>query len=355
MKSPSPPDPYKTAQAQAASNKETAIANQELNMVNQVGPWGSISYNQTGVSASGTPIYTQTTNLSPSQKAIFQQSQKAQGNLAKIAAQQSSFLQDYLDKGLNVSGAPELASGYAGADDFSADRQRVEDALWDRMADDRMQAEEALRSKLTAQGIRPGSAAWDAEMERMAAQNTDARLATIAAAGAEQSRLVGLSRDAAAFNNSARDQYVQEAFALRNQPLNEISALLSGTQVSSPGSMYSATPGTQMAGVDVAGLIGQDYQNRLQASQGAMGGLFGLGGSTLGAAGNAGGFGALFSDERLKTDVEHVGYTHAGTPIYTYRYVWGGPVHMGVMAQDVPEAAEVHSSGFLTVDYGKVH
>lgn len=34
-----------------------------------------------------------------------------------------------------------------------------------------------------------------------------------------------------------------------------------------------------------------------------------------------------------------MGQTDEGTPIYTYRYVWGGPVQMGVMAQDVPDAA----------------
>ena len=39
-----------------------------------------------------------------------------------------------------------------------------------------------------------------------------------------------------AFNasNAARQQYLNETFALRNQPINEISALLSGSQVASP-------------------------------------------------------------------------------------------------------------------------
>lgn len=92
-----------------------------------------------------------------------------------------------------------------------------------------------------------------------------------------------------------------------------------------------------------------------------MGGLFGLGGSLLGAAGNAGGFGSLFafSDERLKTDVRRVGTTDGGLPVYTFRYAWGGPVQMGVMAQDVeavtPEAVHAHASGFKMVDYARVN
>ena len=62
----------------------------------------------------------------------------------------------------------------------------------------------------------------------------------------------------------------------------------------------------------------------------------------------------LLSDRRLKTDIRRVGQTDEGTPIYTYRYVWGGPVQMGVMAQDVPDAAVMTPSGFLAVRYEEV-
>lgn len=410
LSAPSAPDPYETAQAQAASNRDTAITQAQLNMVNQNNPWGSVSYQQTGnrtyTDADGktvtTPTYTQTTTLSPSQQKIFDRSQAAQGNLAGIAADQSKFLQGYLGQQMDFSGLPSLQSSYgpgynasfngnlgletsyAGADDFSADRQRVEDALWQRTAGDRAQQEASMRATLAAKGVREGSDAWNAEMQRMAAQNTDARLATIAAGGAEQQRMVNMARDAAVFgnaarqaqgafglgaqqaqnaavaqqtnlNNAARTQGMQEAFAQRNQPLNEIIGLLGGTQVQAPGQMSSATPQTGVGGVDVAGLVNQNYQNQMANYQNQMGGLFGLGGSILGAAGNAGGFGALFSDARLKTDVRRVGTTDGGVPLYAYRYVWGGPVQIGVMAQDVPEAAEMHESGYLVVDYGKVH
>lgn len=276
---PKAPSPWDTAAAQTASNRETAVTQHELNMVDQRGPWGSVTYDQTGTSASGTPLYTQTTNLSPSQQRIFEQAQAAEGNLASIAADRSKFLQGYLGKQIDLSGLPELQTSYAGADDFSADRQRVEDALWDRMAGDRSQADAAMRSTLAAKGVREGSAAWDAEMQRMAAQNTDARLATIAAGGAEQSRLVGLARDAATFNNASRTQGMSEAFAERSAPLNEITALLSGSQVQAPGLMSSATPQTGVANTNIAGLIQNDYENRMgqyQTGMNSLGGLFGL-------------------------------------------------------------------------------
>jgi hypothetical protein len=376
----------KTAQAQSGMNRDTAISQQQINMVNQNNPWGTVGYEQTGASgfrdSQGnwveTPTYTQTTTFSPQQQAIFDQTQQAQGNLAGIANQQSDFLRSYLGQGMDTGGLPglvgdpglqgsvNLAQSYAGADDFSADRQRVEDALWQRTAGDRAQQDEALRSRLVNSGIREGSAAWNAEMERMGRQNTDARLATILAGGDEQARMVGMARDAAgfgnqaqlaqagfgnqaalqgaAFQNAARGQGMAELFGLRNQPINEITALMSGSQVSNPAVQGAPMPQAGVGGVDYTGLVNQEYQANLAQHQNMMGGLFGLGSAGIG----------LFSDRRLKTEIRRVGETDGGTPLYAYRYIWGGPVHIGVMADEVPEAAMMTDSGYLAVDYARV-
>ena len=119
---------------------------------------------------------------------------------------------------------------------------------------------------------------------------------------------------------------------------------MSGSQVSNPAQMSGATPQAGVGGVDYTGLVNQKYQADLAQSQAAMGGLFGLASAGVG----------MFSDRRLKTDIQRVGRTDAGTPIYTYRYAWGGPVQMGVMAQDVPEARVMDPSGFWRVDYERV-
>lgn len=343
----------------------------------------------------------------------------------------------------------DLATSYAGADDFSADRKRYEDALWDRQAGDRQQNQDRLRTQLINSGIRPGTAAFDSEMARLSAAESDSRLATLLAGGQEQQRMVGLARDAAmfgndanlnmanfgnnaisnqfslqnnaslnranfaaeqqarqnaaalaqaqfgregqqlgnaaslgqaqfgregqqlgnaaslgqaqfgssqqqlgnqsaaqeaAFNNQARAQGMQEQFAQRNQPINEISALMSGGQVTMPS--FGQTPQTGVAGVDYTGLVNQKYQSELQSSQAAMGGLFGLGSSLLGML--------PFSDRRLKEDIKRVGQTDAGVPVYTYRYKNDDVVYMGVMAQDVPEARVMDPSGYYRVDYRKV-
>ncbi len=100
--------------------------------------------------------------------------------------------------------------------------------------------------------------------------------------------------------------------------------------------------GTYAAGV--GGLLGQ-YTNQTQKSNPGLMGVIGTG---LQAA-------SLFSDRRLKTDIRRVGQTDEGVPVYTYRYKAGGPVQMGVMADEVPqEARGPDVDGYATVDYGKV-
>jgi hypothetical protein len=104
-------------------------------------------------------------------------------------------------------------------------------------------------------------------------------------------------------------------------------------------------------GSTIGGLLGS-YTNSTEKNSG---GLFN---SLLGAAGLGLQGYKILSDRRAKTDIHRVGRTDGGLPVYTFRYKHGGPVHMGVMAQDVaeaqPEALGGMIGGFHTVDYGAV-
>ncbi|MGB0439957.1 MAG: hypothetical protein ACPGFC_07625, partial [Paracoccaceae bacterium] len=155
-------------------------------------------------------------------------------------------------------------------------------------------------TRLVNQGITLGSEAYGREQDDFNRGVSDARLGAILSAGQEQNRLAGLDAQRTGFNNDAalqefgaasnvsgmtdaqRAQAMQEQFALRNQPINEITALLSGSQVSNPNVAPVSPQGA--ATTDVAGLINQDYSQRLGAWQqnqqnrnSIMGGLFGLG------------------------------------------------------------------------------
>lgn len=78
--------------------------------------------------------------------------------------------------------------------------------------------------------------------------------------------------------NQARAQGLDERFATRNQPLNEIAALLNGSQVQQP--QFGATPGGSIAPVNYAGIVANNqaqqqanYQTQLGGWNGLMGGI----------------------------------------------------------------------------------
>lgn len=321
VSTPKAPDPMQTATAQAGLNQTTATTQQLLNMTNQVNPWGSVTYNQTGNNSftdsngktTTVPQFTQTTQYDPAHQAIFDKTTETQGNLADLGAQQSAAFKDYLAKPFSFDNNDAANWSY--------------DLASQRILPQQKEQQQALESQLINQGLRPGTAAWDREMRRNTNANTD-QLNQLALTGRSQ-----------AFN---------EQLTQRNQPINEIGALLSGSQLTNPGQASAATPQTSVGGVDYTGLVNQQYQSKLQSSQGALGGLFGL-------AGSLGSSALMASDRRVKTEVSRVGTLDNGLPVYAYRYITGGPMQIGVMAQDVEvnnPAAVVEINGIKHVNYG---
>lgn len=321
MKAPKAPDPNVTASTTGAWNSFTSQQQQAMNMTGQNSPWGSLSYQQTGttslVDPNGktiqVPQYTANTTLSPAQQAIFDQTQAADLNLAKIANTQSGKIGELLNTPFSFNN-----------DDAS---QWAYDLASPRILKQQGQNQAALETQLVNAGIRRGTPQWDSEMTRLTNANTD-QLNQLALQGRSQ-----------AFN---------EALQTRAVPLNEIIGLTSGTQIQSPNATFAQTPQSTVAGVDYAGISNNAYQNQMSqynAKVGALGGLFG-------------GVASIFSDRRMKTDIEHIGSTDAGTPIYKFRYLNGGPVQIGYMAQDLletqPEAVEMTDSGMYAVRYDMV-
>lgn len=110
---------------------------------------------------------------------------------------------------------------------------------------------------------------------------------------------------------------------------------------------------------------GWDLLNRYNATIQPIAGLGGSstgtqpssGPSTLQTLGGLGMMGlGIFSDERLKEDIELIG-ERGGHKWYSYRYIWDAPGtrHEGVMAQDIeqtrPDAVATHENGFKVVNY----
>lgn len=327
---PAAPDPKVTAAAQTGTNVTTALANAQLNNVNQYGPDGSVTYTQTGGTkftdpSSGQtytiPQYNQYTTLSPQQQAIKDQSDAASLNLGQTANQQSAFLKDYLGNPVDLSN--------------DAVDKYINDHYTDDFNKQQNQQQTALQTNLSNQGVKLGSAAYTNAMNDFSTARASA-----------YDNLYG----------NQRSNAVATILAQRNQPLNEISALLGGSQVQTP-TFGAGTNQGSIPTVDYAGLVQQDYQNKLGAynqqqaqKQSLLGGLFGLGGSLL-----------SLSDERAKKNIKPVGKL-MNHKLYEYEYKDGfGQAkgkHIGVMAQEAskknPDAVVMGNDGYRRVDYGKL-
>lgn len=318
---PKAPDPAQTAAAQGSWNSFTAQQQQLMNYGDQTSPWGSITNTQVGTTAMKdpngktvhVPKFRTDTTLTPEQQAIFDQTQAAELKLATIGNTQAGNLGDLLNDPFEYT--------------FSEGEGRAYDLANQRIAPQQEQDRKALETRLINSGIRPGTDQYNTMMGMHNQSVNDQR---------NQLALQG------------NQQFYNQALQARNQQFNEPLALASGTQIQNPQGTFAATPQSQVAGVDYAGIAQNKYQGELQAynaKMGALGGLFGGVTSMF-----------KFSDERLKENIEEVGETKSGQPIYTYNYKGDETPQMGVMAQETPkDAVAFHPSGFMMVDYSKVH
>jgi len=87
---------------------------------------------------------------------------------------------------------------------------------------------------------------------------------------------------------------------------------------------------------------------------GGVAGLFGGGGG--GGGGFGGAIGNMFSDIRLKENIDRVGISPSGIPIYEFNYIGDDARYSGAMAQDLlgTDAVSIDESGFYMVDYNSI-
>lgn len=310
---PAAPNPATTIQQQTASNRETAIAQTGLNLINQTDALGNkLEYSQEGTWSDGTPRFNSKQTLSAPSQALLNTGQQTQQNLANLAQEQSGRLSGLLNAPMDFS----AQRGYL--NELTASNL---DPMWARQ-------EEQFQQQLTNRGLRPGSTAYAQQLQDF--QNNKS----------------------SAYNSANLNNYnsaLQSQIAIRNQPLQEIMALAGGSQLQTP--QFGTTPQTGVAGTDVAGITNAGYQQQMagyNAGQQQLGGLFSAGASLI----------PLLSDRRAKTDIVRIGQTDAGTPIYKFRYKHGGPVQIGYMAQDLietqPNAVTMGPDGFYRVNYDEV-
>lgn len=450
---PPAPDPTVTAKAQADANKETALLQQKLNMVNTTGPSGSVNYVEDPSAPGG---YRQVTSLSQPEQDIWNRQKATELGATNIAYDQLGRVRGALETPLNTSGLPTLSGGVdlsalqpgAGirsnfdmggqlqygfnpgqnvqghvGGDLDLQRMLGSEAVY-RQAESRLdprfaQDQKALETKLASQGfsqnsqgykdamadfgrtkndaynqaiysgIGAGEDAANALFQRQVAQGQFANQAAgqmyqqnmgqaafnNQTAGQDYSQNLGQAQfqnqaqaqayqqqiaaiqaalQNAQFGNEARNQGLQERAYVQNQPINQLTGLLSLGQVSNPQGI-SYTP-TQVNGTDVLGAYSLNqqaqqaaYQAQMQNRSGLMGGLFSLGSAAL-----------MASDRRLKTDVRLLRRRADGLGVYQYRYKADAPgvARIGVMADEVrkvrPDLVVRRADGFDAVNYAEI-
>lgn len=251
---PTAPDPWATSNTQQTFNTNAAIQQANLNNVNQVTPYGSVTYKQTGWS-NGVPTYTATTALSPELQKLVSggigNAQSATGiaaDLYKNAAVQ-------LSKPLDLS--PGATSDYL----YKLARQEIDPQV--------AQDQAALDQKLANQGLTPGSEGWKYQQGQFGLNK----------AQTYNDLLLQGNNDAIA---ALQAQY--------NSPLNALASLQGLSQASQPGvGTLAPTASSPIAPPNYAQDVQNTYQNKLSAynsqqaqSNALLSGLFGLGGSLIG-------------------------------------------------------------------------
>jgi hypothetical protein len=255
---PAAPDYAGAAKATAEGNLENARLATKANRINQVTPYGSLTYTQTGDDPDAG--WTQTTSLSP-------QAQNTVDRQIDLSNRYAQIAQSGLDKASSAFENPNLDVSQLPKRAVNAG-ETAQEAIMSRLRPQLAQQEESLRARLANQGIGLGSEAYSREMAQQGQRGNDLQL---------QAALQGMNLD-----QSARQQAIQEQAYLQDRPLNLINALRSGAQVQNP--TFSSVPQQQMTpGPDMMGAANNQYNaaldsyNTQAASMGGLGrGLFGL-------------------------------------------------------------------------------
>jgi hypothetical protein len=233
-------DYTKAAKVQAQGNLAAAQAQSAANRVNQINPYGSIQYYQSGVDASGNPTYSAAASLSNEQQKLLNAQNQQSLGLANVANQALGNVGNTYGQAFNIDpymqqmmgGGPQF-SQYGGAPNMQMANQgpqfsnignaaNLQTSLgqnagmagWDRASNLLMQRldpqlqrqQERQDAQLAAQGIPVGSEAYSRAKQDLAQQQNDARTQAQLAAQGIQQNLFGQELQAGQFGNQALTQ-----------------------------------------------------------------------------------------------------------------------------------------------------
>ena len=290
--SPSPPpaaDYAGAAAAQGAANEATARINARNANPNIKGPLGS----QTVSFEGDQPTITQT--LTPQAQSTLEAQQRVQGALASLGERGAATASGVLGTPFDSSGAPLQTK----LDLSNVARMPVnagttgQEAIMARLQPQIERMDAQTRTRLANQGLVPGGEAYKNAMLDVNQQKND-MLSQAALQGLNldigaQAQGFGQATQQMGAQNTAQQAELQRQLALRQQPLNEITGLMSGSQIQMPQFQgyqgQSVTPAPIMQGAQAQGQNAmQNYGIQSANANAQNAGLYGLAGAGLGAA-----------------------------------------------------------------------
>lgn len=263
---PPAPDYTAAANATAQGNLDMARLAAAANRVNQITPYGNLTYTQSGEDKWGNPMWTATQTLSPAQQKIAEQQAGLSSGLLNTAQQGLDYAGNLMAKpGIDMSKLPQTGFNPG---------QSYQDAMMARLAPQIDRENASFEQQMANKGIGAGTPAYN-QAKQLLAQNQNDRLNQATVQGLQ----AGLQANQQAFNQAGYNQM---------QPINVINALRTGSQVSAPNWVNPAQQATT-AGPDILGAVSNKYNAQLGATNAAnantanfVGGLMNLGGSIFG-------------------------------------------------------------------------
>lgn len=367
--SPSPPpapDYTGAAQATASGNLDSARATAAANRVNQITPYGNLSYSQNGTDTYGNPTWTATQTLSDAQQGILNSTNALNQGLMNTANSGLNYANSVLGQpgvtGWNVSMPGNFQAGNPTTGINPG--QSYQDAMMARLQPQIDRENQQSDAQLANQGITQGSQAYDTAKTLLGQQHNDLlNNATVQGMG------MGLNANQQAFSQNqaqyqsglgATQQGFQQAAYNQMQPINVINALRTGSQVTAPTYAQSAqqqyTPGADYSGAAQAGYNGamNAYNTQVGSQNSMQSGLMSMGGMAL----------LKYSDRRTKRNIRRIATLDNGLPLYTFEYLpefqaeGGAGQHVGVMADEVekliPAAVHTGADGIKRVNYALI-
>jgi hypothetical protein len=261
---PPPPDYAGAAKATAAGDLEAARTAAAANRVNQITPYGNLTYSMNPADQDqwGNAMWTATQTLSPDQQKLLDYQNQTSIGLGELTGKGLGYVNQMIQDPFSTKNLPSLG--------FDAG-QSYQDAYMKRLDPQIQQGREQTAQRLANQGITVGSKAYEEAMRLQGQKEND--------------MLLGATTQGFGTGLSARQQGFNEAAYQRNEPINTLNAVRTGAQVTNPSYVsvpqQATTKGADMLGAATAqGNYDTAASNAASASNSGMtSGLMSLAGT----------------------------------------------------------------------------